>query len=238
MLQNLAKVVVLTSKYVSINALQLADLGFNFDNMLVDDCNLIPEIELLLAMSSQSNPSKLEKVALFGHPEGGRPFCNDATLGSAGCSVTLMDRFMAAGFSNFTSLSHDSSSIRPWNLWKSTSKMVKSDLFDCGIKFVSVSPILGPGEECPSRNYLQNLDEAEYAVALYQLLRLNHIPADKIAILSAYKGQVELIKEVIETRCSWTDFYAQPAYNGTIDQSHGLEFECKISNLIYFLIPF
>ena len=90
----------------------------------------------------------------------------------------------------------------------------------------------------PMKNYIQNLDEAEYSVALFQFLRLMNVPAKDIAILAAYKGQVDLIKEVLQSRCSWTDYYGEPAFIGTMDQSIGLHFKSNIIRCIVFLTHF
>jgi hypothetical protein len=217
----------MTSKFASINANHLAKLGFNFQTLLVDDCNLIPEIEIFSAMRSQSNPSNITRIGLFGHSNGGRPHCNDEFLSASGASVSLIDRLLAAGFTSTTVLSASAQNASPWNKWIDGGVISESPLFDSNVKFVAVDPILGSGEEIQSRGYIQNLDEAEFAVALFQLLRLSNVPAKDIAILSAYKGQVDLINEIIDTRCNWTGYYSNPAYIGTIDQCQGLRFQCN-----------
>ena len=203
----------MTSKYAATNSKILCDSGLNFESLLVDDCNLIPEIEVLLSLSAQANLSNLKRLGLFGHFCGGRPQCFNETLKAAGASITLMDRFICSGFSKTILL--ESTFKRPES----------STLFSSSSQFISVPSVLGKGEEMPMKNYIQNLDEAEYSVALFQFLRLMNVPAKDIAILAAYKGQVDLIKEVLQSRCSWTDYYGEPAFIGTMDQSIGLHFK-------------
>lgn len=212
-LGNLAKVVLMTSKYAATNAKVLGESGLNFESLFVDDCNLIPEIEVILAMSSQAAPSNLKRIGLFGHFSSGRPQCFNESLKAAGASVSFIDRFICAGFSKTITLA------------SRTSASQESDMFSSSKQFVSVPAILGKGEEMPMRNYIQNLDEAEYAVALFQYLRLKNISSQDIAIIASYKGQVDLIREVLQSRCNWTDFYGQPAFIGTIDQSIGLHYK-------------
>ena len=207
----------MTSKYAATNSKALSESGLNFESLLVDDCNLIPEIEVILALSSQVKPSNLKRLGLFGHLSGGRPQCFNESLKAAGASITLMDRFIHSGFSKTITLKPRSEESND------------SDLFSSSKQFVSVPAILGKGEEMPMRNYIQNLDEAEYSVALFQFLRLRGVPAKDTAILSAYKGQVDLIKEVLQSRCNWTDFYGEPAFIGTMDQSIGLHFKSKLN---------
>lgn len=232
----MAKIVLMTSKYAAINAKELSENGLNFENMLVDDCNLIPEVEILLALTSQMNPSNMKRLCIFGHENGGRPQCFNEKLKAAGASITFMDRIISSGFSKTCNLPSNIIFSSPWQKWANSAQMPESPIFERSLQFVNVPVVIGKGEEMPMKNYIQNLDEAEFSVAIFQLLRLNDIPAKDIAILTAYKGQVDIIKEVLQTRCSWTDFYGEPAFLGTIDQSIGLQFKStKSNNLIIFI---
>ena len=217
----------MTSKYAAINTKELSETGLNFENLLVDDCNLIPEVEVLLTLTSQKNPSNLKRLCVFGHKNGGSPQCFSEKLKNAGASITFMDRLIYSGFSKTLNLPSNNNFSSPWQKWTNSAQILESSVFEQSFQFVNVPVIIGKGEEMPMKNYIQNLDEAEFSVALFQLLRLNGIPANDIAILTAYKGQVDLIKEVLQTRCSWTDFYCEPSFIGTIDQSIGLQFKSK-----------
>lgn len=232
-LGNVSRVVLMTSKYSSINSKTLSDSGFNFDTLLVDDCNLIPEIEVLMTILSQKNTLNMKRLGLFAHANGGRPQIYSEKLKLSGVSVSLFDRFLCSGFTKSIHLSPKTDSS-PWNRWINKSELFDSTIFKTSLQFVNVPAVLGKGEEMPMRNYLQNLDEAEYAVALFQLLRLNNVPVKDIAIITAYKGQVDLIKEVLNNRCNWTEFYGELSelFIGTIDQSSGLNFKSNL-NYIY-----
>lgn len=69
-------------------------------------------------------------------------------------------------------------------------------------QFINVEDYNGIGEYCPTPYFYQNLGEAEYIVRVYQFMRLIGYPARKISILTTYKGQKHLIKDVIQQRCS------------------------------------
>jgi len=56
-------------------------------------------------------------------------------------------------------------------------------------------------ESAPRPHYWQNLAEAEYAVALYQFMRLLGYPAERIALLTTYNGQAALLRDIVERRC-------------------------------------
>ena len=57
---------------------------------------------------------------------------------------------------------------------------------------------------------LQNLAEAEYAVAIFMYMRLIGYPAEKISILTTYNGQKHLLRDVIERRCSMNPLIGRP----------------------------
>lgn len=67
------------------------------------------------------------------------------------------------------------------------------------------------GETEPTPYFIQNLGEAEYAVAIYAFMRLMGYPAHKISILTTYNGQKELIKDVVRQRCAAHPLLGWPA---------------------------
>ena len=68
--------------------------------------------------------------------------------------------------------------------------------FKYDYQFINVPDYKGKGESEPTPHFIQNLGEAEYAVAIYQYMRLLGYPAAKISILATYAGQRALIKDV------------------------------------------
>lgn len=58
---------------------------------------------------------------------------------------------------------------------------------------------------------LQNLAEAEYAVALFMYMRLLGYPANRISILTTYNGQKHLIRDIINQRCGKNPVIGQPS---------------------------
>ncbi|KAJ2421566.1 hypothetical protein GGF41_003823 [Coemansia sp. RSA 2531] len=88
------------------------------------------------------------------------------------------------------------------------------------------------GEESePSRYFYQNLDEAEFVVALYQYMRLLGYPAERIAILTTYNGQRALIRDVLDRRCKWLPYFGQPQV-ATVDQYQGQQSDYVILSLV------
>ncbi|KAI8926210.1 hypothetical protein BC831DRAFT_457446 [Entophlyctis helioformis] len=85
---------------------------------------------------------------------------------------------------------------------------------------VDVPEFLGRGESEPRKGFYQNLGEAEYIVAVFQYMRLIGYPASRIAILTPYKGQRELIQDVLVQRCSWNAYFGSPGLLSTVDEAH------------------
>ncbi len=56
----------------------------------------------------------------------------------------------------------------------------------------------GAGESAPKPHFFQNLGEAEYVVATFMWMRRLGYPAQSITILTTYRGQKHLIRDVIE----------------------------------------
>lgn len=100
-------------------------------------------------------------------------------------------------------------------------------------------------ESEPSKHFLQNVAEAEYAVALYQYLRLLGYPSHNVTILSAYYGQKKLIEEIVERRCCGGrgggsnssksfvgEIFGRPGAVKTIDDYQGEQNDIVIVSLV------
>ena len=99
--------------------------------------------------------------------------------------------------------------------------------FKYDYQFIQVSDYKGKGEMEPTPHFIQNLGEAEYAVAIYQYMRLLGYPASKISILSTYAGQRALIKDVLSHRCAKNPLFGLPKIVTTVDKYQGEQNDCK-----------
>lgn len=103
-------------------------------------------------------------------------------------------------------------------------------------QFINVEDFEGRGEFCPSPYFYQNKGEAEYAVALYMYMRLLGYPASKIAILSTYNGQKELLKEILQQRCAWNPAIGLPGVVSTVDKFQGQQSDCRFHYSIFIIL--
>ncbi|UKJ89128.1 hypothetical protein MACJ_002374 [Theileria orientalis] len=96
---------------------------------------------------------------------------------------------------------------------------------NCTVQFINVN-----GEESsPIRHFYQNLEEAQYCVSLYMLMRLMGLK--DIVILTAYNGQKWLIEDVVKKRCSWNNRIGSPLVS-TVDKYQGRQADYVIVSLV------
>jgi intron-binding protein aquarius len=103
--------------------------------------------------------------------------------------------------------------------------------FKYDYQFIHVPDYQGRGEAEPTPHFIQNLGEAEYAVAIYQYMRLLGYPASKISILATYAGQRALIRDVLGHRCARNPVFGLPKVVTTVDKYQGEQNDCKCTHL-------
>jgi intron-binding protein aquarius len=86
------------------------------------------------------------------------------------------------------------------------------------LQFVDVGDYNGVGETAPTPYFFQNLGEAEYVVSVFQYMRLLGYPANKISIITTYRGQKHLIRDVIARRCAAHPLFGTPKNVTTVDK--------------------
>jgi len=99
-------------------------------------------------------------------------------------------------------------------------------------QFINVEDYKTAGEISPTPHFVQNLGEAEYAVAVYQYMRLLNYPARKISILTPYVGQRALIRDVLQRRCAGNPLFGWPKVVTTVDKYQGDQNDYVILSLV------
>jgi intron-binding protein aquarius len=102
-------------------------------------------------------------------------------------------------------------------------------------QFINVPDYKGHGELEPTPHFIQNLGEAEYAVAIYQYMRLLGYPASKISILTPYAGQKALIKDVLGVRCANETIFGMPKIVTTVDKYQGEQNDCELNIALSYI---
>uniref|UniRef100_A0A2N9H3N4 DNA2/NAM7 helicase-like C-terminal domain-containing protein n=1 Tax=Fagus sylvatica TaxID=28930 RepID=A0A2N9H3N4_FAGSY len=104
--------------------------------------------------------------------------------------------------------------------------------FSYEYQLVDVPDYQGRDESAPSPCFYQNEGEAEYVVSVYMYLHLLGYPANKISILTTYKGQKLLIRDVINKRCVPYDFIGPPSKVTTVDKFQGQQNDFILLSLV------
>lgn len=243
-----ARIIAMTSTHAAIRRQEIADLGFHYDNVIMEEAAQITEIENFIPLALQNPQSgkiPLQRVVLCGdHLQNSPVVQNLAFRQFANLEQSLFLRFVRLGVPTIN-LDHQGrarpsiAELYKWrypklenlpNVLTEPEYLRANAGFRYEYQFVDVPDYKGSGESQPTPHYFQNLGEAEYAVAIYQYMRLLGYPAGKISILTTYVGQKALIRDVLGHRCcKGNRLFGLPRLVTTVDKYQGEQNDCKSS---------
>ncbi|KAI3936782.1 hypothetical protein MKW92_043376 [Papaver armeniacum] len=163
-------------------------LGFKYDNLLMEESAQILEIETLIPMLLQTQEdgcARLKRCILIGDHHQLPPVVKNVAFQKySHMDQSLFTRFVRLGvpYIELNAQGRARPNIAKLYNWR------YRDLGDLPI--------------CSTTWVYQNVREAEYIVSVYIYMRLLGYPASKISILTTYNGQKLLIRDVITRRCS------------------------------------
>ncbi|KAL9586971.1 MAG: hypothetical protein Q9212_000573 [Teloschistes hypoglaucus] len=248
-----ARIIAMTSTHAAIRRQEIADLGFHYDNVIMEEAAQITEIENFIPLALQ-NPKDgqlpLQRVVLCGdHLQNSPIVQNLAFRQFANLEQSLFLRFVRLGVPTIT-LDYQGrarASIAELYKWRyPTVKNLPTVLTDAQYlranagfrheyQFIDVPDYKGKGEYQPTSHYFVNEGEAEYAVAIYQYMRLLGYPASKISILTTYAGQRALIREILMKNCvekGRNRLFGLPRIITTVDKYQGEQNDYIILSLV------
>ncbi|CAK4030494.1 Intron-binding aquarius [Lecanosticta acicola] len=255
-----ARIVAMTSTHAAIRRQEIAALGFRYDNVVMEEAAQITEIENVIPFMLQ-NPriedgkppeSRLQRIVLVGdHLQNSPVIQNNSLKSYANLEQSLFQRLTRLGVPHIILDAQGRSrpSLAALYKWRYptlsnltfTSTAPEFVAANAGFRFeyqfINVDSYKNQGESEPSPHFIQNLGEAEYAVALYQYMRLLGYPAEKISILTAYAGQRALLRDVLQHRCKANRLFGMPGWVGTIDKYQGEQNDYIILSLVRTKTP-
>ena len=255
-----ARIVAMTSTHAAIKRQEIATLGFHYDNVIMEEAAQITEIETFIPFVLQTPrvkdgkvpESPLQRIVLVGDHLQNSPVIQNAALKSyANLEQSLFLRLIRLGVPhiNLDAQGRSRPSLAELYKWRypqlgnltftSTQPgFVHANAgFRYDYQFIEVEEYKGKGEVEPTPHFIQNLGEAEYAVALYQYMRLLGYPAEKISILCTYAGQRALIRDVLTHRCKGKRLFGMPAWIGTVDKYQGEQNDYIILSMVRTKTP-
>ncbi|PGH11437.1 hypothetical protein AJ80_07116 [Polytolypa hystricis UAMH7299] len=234
-----ARIIAMTSTHAAMRRQEIAALGFHYDNVVMEEAAQVTEIESFIPCAMQNTKNgelPLKRVVLCGdHLQNSPVIQNLAFRQYANFEQSLFLRLVRLGVPtiNLDQQGRSRPSIAELFKWRynrlgnlpTVEENPEFKLANAGFKFdyqfINVPDYQGVGEKEPSPHFIQNLGEAEYAVAIYQYMRLLGYPASKVSILAAYAGQVALIKDVLNHRCAKNTLFGLPKIVTTVDKYQG-----------------
>ncbi|KAJ5309076.1 hypothetical protein N7508_004455 [Penicillium antarcticum] len=243
-----ARVVAMTSTHAAMRRQEIADLGFHYDNVVMEEAAQITEVESFIpnALQNMKNGElPLRRVVLCGdHYQNSPVIQNMAFRQYAHFEQSLFLRLARLGVPviNLDKQGRARSSIAELFRWRykelgdlpvvEAGEYQQANAgFQFDYQFINVPDYQGTGEREPTPHFIQNLGEAEYAVAMYQYMRLLGYPASEISILATYAGQTALIRDVLSHRCSKNPMFGMPKIVTTVDRYQGEQNDYVILSL-------
>ncbi|RMZ82812.1 hypothetical protein DV737_g1885, partial [Chaetothyriales sp. CBS 132003] len=261
LLTSSARIVAMTTTHAAMRRAEIADLGFHYHTLIMEEAAQITEIESFIPMAMQNPHPRtgelpLKRIVLVGDHLQNSPVIQSPALAAySNFNQSLFQRLIRLGVPSVTldaqgrcrpelaqlfSWRYQSEHVGLTNL-PLTSTLPEFTRANPGFRytyqFINV-PTYYQGERAhdesePTAHYFQNLGEAEYAVALYQYMRLLGYPARSISILTTYAGQRALIRDVLSHRCggSNSSLFGLPRTVSTVDRYQGEQNEYVILSL-------
>ncbi|KAK5309031.1 hypothetical protein LTR70_010661 [Exophiala xenobiotica] len=246
-----ARIIAMTSTHAAIRRSEIASLGFHYDTLIMEEAAQVTEIESFIPCAMQNPDPKtgelpLKRIVLVGdHLQNSPIIQNFALRDYANLEQSLFLRLIRLGVPHV--MLDAQGRCRPnmtelfsWRYpgLKNLPHITTHPEFrraNAGFKheyqFINIEDYQGIGEREPTPHFIQNLGEAEYAVALYQYMRLLGYPSKSISILAAYAGQRALIRDVLEHRCRGNKLFGLPRAVTTVDKYQGEQNDYVILSL-------
>lgn len=245
-----AKVVAMTCTHAALKRREFLELGFTYDNLLMEEAAQVLEIETtlpLLLQRAEDGRSRLKRVVLIGDHHQLPPVVKNTALQKwSRMDQSLFSRLVRLGASyiELDAQGRSRPSIAALYNWRyrnlgdlpRVSVLPEFRAANAGFAFeyqlIDVPDFLGRGENEPVAYFYQNLGEAEYLVSVYQYMRLLGYPASSIAILTTYNGQRALLHDVVERRCASHPLFGRPSVISTVDKYQGQQSDYVLLSLV------
>jgi intron-binding protein aquarius len=236
-----ARIIAMTSTHAAMRRSEIAELGFHYDTLIMEEAAQVTEIESFIPCAMQTPDPKtgelpLRRIVLVGDHLQNSPIIQSLALRQyANFEQSLFLRFVRLGvptikldqqgrcrpsIANLFKWRYDNLGNLPHLLTHPEFARANAG-FRYDFQFIDVPDYQDQGEREPTPHFIQNLGEAEYAVALFQYMRLLGYPAQSISILTTYAGQRALIRDVLEHRCKNNRLFGLPRIVTTVDKYQG-----------------
>ena len=245
-----AKIVAMTCTHAALKRHDFLRLGFQFDSLVMEESAQVLEIETFIPMVLQRTQDggahRLRRVVLLGDHHQLPPVIKSQALQQySHMDQSLFTRFvrLSAPRVQLDAQGRARPSLASLYNWRYTNlrdlPCVRQGPYTRGnagfaytSQFVDVPDFNGVGEMEPTPHFVQNLGEAEYLVSVYQYMRLLGHPAHSITMLTTYRGQANLLQDVVARRCAAHPLFGSPAAITTVDKYQGPQNDIVLLSLV------
>lgn len=255
-----ARVVAMTCTHAALARQHLIDIGFEYDNVVMEEAGQMLDIETFIPLllqkgesdeSSRSSAglSRLKRVCLMGDHNQLPPVVKNMSFSKfSNLDQSLFSRLIRLGVP-YVQLDKQGraraelASLYSWryknlgnldHVQQSEKFQLANSGFAHSFQMINVEEFEGRGESTPTAYFYQNVGEAEYAVALFQyMVLIGHAP-ETITILTTYNGQKALIMDIISQRCGVGTPLAgvRPGSVSTVDKYQGQQNDFILLSLV------
>ncbi|RWS10743.1 intron-binding protein aquarius-like protein [Dinothrombium tinctorium] len=245
-----AKIIAMTCTHAALKRRELVDIGFQYDNILMEEAAQILEIETfipLLLQNPEHGHNRLKRWIMIGdHNQLPPVIKNLAFQKYSNMEQSLYTRFVRLGVPTIDLDAQGRSrpslcSLYRWRysnlgdlpiINENAEYHTANPGFVYEYQLINVEDFNGVGESEPVPYFYQNLAEAEFVVNTFMFMRLLGYPAEKITILTTYNGQKHLIRDVISQRCASNPFIGYPHKVTTVDKYQGSQNDYILLSLV------
>ena len=243
-----AKIIAMTCTHAALKRRELVELGFQYDNILMEESGQILEIETfipLLLQNPEHGVNRLKRWIMIGDHNQLPPIIKNTAFQKYGnMEQSLFKRFVRLGVPtiNLDAQGRSRKSLCSLFRWRyenlnDLEHVLKSEIFlkanaGFSLEYQFVNVDNGVGESEPMPFFYQNVGEAEFIVLQFIYMRLLGYPGDKITILTTYNGQKQKIKEVLKERCGTNPFIGEPNKISTVDKYQGQQNDYILLSLV------
>mmetsp|Transcript_12733 Transcript_12733/g.33677 ORF Transcript_12733/g.33677 Transcript_12733/m.33677 type:complete len:329 (+) Transcript_12733:190-1176(+) len=232
----------MTATHAVIQREEFVRLGLKCDSVVMEEAGQLLEIETLIPMLMQKSSTTLERVVLIGDHNQLPPVVKNAALAKySSMEQSLFSRLIRLGNPvielNMQGRARpDIAALYQWR-YSSLGNLPSCSGFDVpNAGFEHSFQLIDTGDICqesqPMPFFYQNLAEAEYIAAVYQYMRLLGYPSEKITVLTTYRGQKDLLRDVISARIAWNPSLRMPSKITTVDKYQGQQNDYVLLSLV------
>jgi intron-binding protein aquarius len=251
-----AKVIAMTCTHAAMQRGALLELGFQYDNLVMEEAAQVLEVETFVPMVLQRHDKefgcRLKRVVLLGDHNQLPPIVKNVAIQRfAHMEQSMFARLVRVGVPSVQLDAQGRMRASLAALWSwryerlgnlpHVQREARFAEANPGLafeyQFVDVADFEGRGESQPAPFFYQNLGEAEFAVQLFMYMRLLGYPASAISILTTYNGQRALIRDVLARRCARSPLFGLPHAVSTVDKYQGQQNDYVILSLVRTRAP-